>query len=737
MDNENLLQLEGAVENIVYRNEENGYTVIEISDGDDYITAVGIMPQANVGDTVKLTGVYTNHRNYGRQFSAQICEICRPTESADILRYLSSGAIKGIGASTAQRLVSEFGEATLDVMETQPERVALIKGISKSKALDFANQLKTNTGVRTLMLYLGEYGISNTSAVKIYNALGSGCVDRIRENPYILCQGDFSVSFESADFIAKKESLEPESGVRLRAGITYILRHNERNGHTCLPKEKLAAISADFLNVGIDRINNCMEEMLFDRTLIGETFDETEFVFTPQLHLSEMYVSSRIKMLLKFPAEKIKDIDREIENCEKTDGITYADLQKKAINSALTEGMLVLTGGPGTGKTTTLNAIIKILKDKGKKVLLSAPTGRAAQRMSELTGDEAKTLHRLLEVSWDKHDNPVFNKNERNQLKCDALIVDEVSMVDTFIFESVMRALPLGCRLVLVGDSDQLPSVGPGNVLGDLIDSGIIPVVRLNEIFRQAQQSLIVTNAHKIVNGEMPVLSNTDKDFFFLQRNNKTDVTNVIIDLCVNRLPKAYGYSAFDNIQVLSPSKKGELGTAELNSKLQNALNPKSDDKQEVTIGSKTFRTGDKVMQIKNNYDIRWFKDNGETGEGIFNGDIGIIEKIDKKTKIIKISFYDKTAAYTYESASDLDFAYAVTVHKSQGNEFDAVIIPMFQGPPQLYYRNLLYTAVTRAKKTLILVGNPHTVEYMVNNNRRTKRYSGLKEFLLRDDGLY
>lgn len=737
MDNENLLQLEGAVENIVYRNEENGYTVIEISDGDDYITAVGIMPQANVGDTVKLTGVYTNHRNYGRQFSAQICEICRPTESADILRYLSSGAIKGIGASTAQRLVSEFGEATLDVMETQPERVALIKGISKSKALDFANQLKTNTGVRTLMLYLGEYGISNTSAVKIYNALGAGCVDRIRENPYILCQGDFGVSFESADFIAKKESLEPESGVRLRAGITYILRHNERNGHTCLPKEKLAAISADFLNVGIDRINNCMEEMLFDRTLIGETFDEAEFVFTPQLHLSEMYVSSRIKMLLKFPAEKIKDIDREIENCEKNDGITYAELQKKAINSALTEGMLVLTGGPGTGKTTTLNAIIKILKDKGKKVLLSAPTGRAAQRMSELTGDEAKTLHRLLEVSWDKHDNPVFNKNERNQLKCDALIVDEVSMVDTFIFESVMRALPLGCRLVLVGDSDQLPSVGPGNVLGDLIDSGIIPVVRLNEIFRQAQQSLIVTNAHKIVNGEMPVLSNTDKDFFFLQRNNKTDVTNVIIDLCVNRLPKAYGYSAFDNIQVLSPSKKGELGTAELNSKLQNALNPKSDDKQEVTIGSKTFRTGDKVMQIKNNYDIRWFKDNGETGEGIFNGDIGIIEKIDKKVKIIKISFYDKTAAYTYESASDLDFAYAVTVHKSQGNEFDAVIIPMFQGPPQLYYRNLLYTAVTRAKKTLILVGNPHTVEYMVNNNRRTKRYSGLKEFLLRDDGLY
>lgn len=737
MDNENLLQLEGAVENIVYRNEENGYTVIEISDGEDYITAVGIMPQAGVGDTVKLTGVYTTHRNYGRQFSAKICEVCRPTESADILRYLSSGAIKGIGPSTARLLVSEFGEATLDVMENQPECVAALKGISKTKAQDFSLQLKTNTGVRTLMLYLGEYGISNTASVKIYNAFGPGCVDRIRDNPYILCEGDFGVSFESADFIAKKESLEPESGVRLRAGITYILRHNERNGHTCLPREKLIQISSEFLNVGIDRISDSMDEMLFDRSLIGDTIGVDGFVFTPQLHLNEMYISSRIKMLLKFPSEKIREIDKEIEKCEKCDGITYADLQKNAINSALSEGMLVLTGGPGTGKTTTLNAIIKILKSKGKDVLLSAPTGRAAQRMSELTGDEAKTLHRLLEVSWDKQDNPVFNKNERNQLKCDALIIDEVSMVDTYIFESVMRALPLGCRLILVGDSDQLPSVGPGNVLGDLIDSGIIPVVRLNEIFRQAQQSLIVTNAHKIVNGQMPVLNKADKDFFFLQRSNKTDVTNVIIDLCTNRLPEAYGYSAFDNIQVLSPSKKGELGTAELNFRLQNALNPKSEDKQEVTIGSKTFRTGDKVMQIKNNYDIRWFKDSGETGEGIFNGDIGIIEKIDKKVKMIKICFYDKTAAYTYESASDLDFAYAVTVHKSQGNEFDAVIIPMFPGPPQLYYRNLLYTAVTRAKKTLILVGNPHTVEYMVNNNRRTKRYSGLKEFLLRDDGLY
>lgn len=737
MNNENLLQLEGAVENIVYRNEENGYTVIEISDEDNYITAVGIMPQVSSGDIAKLTGSYITHKNYGRQFSVSICEICKPTEAADILRYLSSGAVKGIGSQTAQRLVNEFGESTLDVLENHPQKVAMLKGISLQKANDFSLQLKKNSGVRTLMLYLGEYGISNSSSVKIFNSFGPGCVDIIKQNPYVLCQGNFGVSFESADFIAKKENLESDSEVRIRAGISYILHHNERNGHTCLPKEKLIKVSSDFLGVETDLVSSCMDEMIFDRTIISDKIENTDFMFMPNVHLCEMYIASRIKMMLKFSSEKIKEIDKAIKLCEKEDGIEYADLQKEAITRALTEGMLILTGGPGTGKTTTLNAIIKILKNKGKTVLLSAPTGRAAQRMSELTGDEAKTLHRLLEVSWDKQDNPVFNKNERNQLKCDALIVDEVSMVDTFIFESVMRALAIGSRLILVGDSDQLPSVGPGNILSDLINSGIIPVVRLNEIFRQAQQSLIVTNAHKIVSGAMPVLNSADKDFFFLKRNNKSDAVNVITDLCRNRLPKAYGYSPFENIQVLSPSKKGELGTAELNNKLQNALNPKSPEKTEITIGTKIFRTGDKVMQIKNNYDICWYRDNGETGQGIFNGDIGIVEKIDKKNKSVQINFYDKIARYTYEHASDLDYAYAITVHKSQGNEFDAVIIPMFPGPPQLYYRNLLYTAVTRAKKMLVLVGTPQTVEYMVNNNRRTKRYSGLKEFLLHDETLY
>ncbi len=734
---ENLLQLEGNVENIVYRNEENGYTVLEIADGEDVITAVGSMPPVTAGDKVVLTGDFTEHKIYGRQFAARTCEICRPSESADILRYLSSGAIKGIGPSTAQRLVREFGDSTLEVMETQPERVALLKGISTEKALDFAAQLKTNAGIRTLMLYLGEYGISNTVAIRIFNAFGAQSVERIRENPYCLCQGGLGVPFERADFIAKREQMEHDSEVRVCAGLSYVLRHNEGGGHTCLPKDKLTQVAADFLGVPPERAAECLEQMLFDRSLIGDTVGGRDFVFTQQQHLNELYIASRIRMMLSFPAEPEKNVEKAVEELESSNGIRYADLQRQAISDALSEGMLVLTGGPGTGKTTTLNAIIRILKSRGKKVLLAAPTGRAAQRMSELTGDEAKTLHRLLGVNWDRNENPVFQKNEQNQLKCDALIIDEVSMVDSFIFASVMRALPLGCRLILVGDSDQLPSVGAGNVLGDLIESGLLPVVRLNEIFRQAQQSLIVTNAHKIVNGQMPVLNRSDGDFFFLFRSDRHEAAKVICDLCQTRLPNAYGYSPFENIQVLSPSKKGDLGTAELNERLQERLNPPSEDKAEVTIGGKTFREGDKVMQVKNNYDIRWFRENGETGEGVFNGDIGVIEKIDKRNKVIRVQFDDKSASLGFDACGDLDFSYAVTVHKSQGNEFDAVIIPMFSGPPQLYYRNLLYTAVTRAKKTLILIGVPQTVEYMVNNNRQTKRYTALKEFLTRGESIY
>lgn len=737
MEENNLLQIEGSVERIVYRNEDNGYTVLEIDvDGEEF-TAVGVMPQITAGDRARMLGSFTEHKSYGLQFSAQTCEVERPTGAADILRYLASGAVKGVGPTTARRLVDAFGENTLEVMENEPERVAMLRGISSDKAADFSVQLKSNEGIRKLVLFLGEYDISNAAAIRIFKALGPMAVRLIKENPYILCDGDFGISFESADKIAVRENLGGDAEIRVNAGILYILRRNEGNGHTCLPRDVLADTAARFLGVEVQSVEESMERLIFDRSLVSESFEGREFIFRQSMHLTELYISSRLKLLKGFPAESLRGIDNAIGICEKADGIVYDDLQKCAIKMALSEGFLVLTGGPGTGKTTTLNAIIKILQRNGQRVFLAAPTGRAAQRMTELTGNEAKTLHRLLEVAWDREDKPVFGKNEKNLLKCEALIIDEMSMVDVNIFESVLHALPVGCRLILVGDSDQLPSVGAGNVLGDLVESGVLPVVSLNKIFRQAQQSLIVTNAHRIVGGIMPILNSADKDFFFMPRANKNDVTNTILELCTTRLPKAYGYSPIDSIQVLCPSKKGELGTAELNLKLQEALNPKANSKDEATVGGKTFRVGDKVMQTKNNYDIRWERDDGETGEGVFNGDIGVILSIDRKNKLFRIRFFDKIAALSYENASELEFAYAVTVHKSQGNEFDCVIIPVFPGPSRLYYRNLLYTAVTRAKERLILVGNPYTVEMMVKNNRQTKRYSGLRYFLKRDDSIY
>ena len=736
MEEQKLLRLKGAVENIVYRNEDNGYTVMEISD-DETITAVGVMPQVGAGDVVVLYGNFTDHKSYGRQFVARTCEVTRPTEAADILRYLASGAVKGVGPYTARKLVDAFGSDTLEVMENHPERVALLRGISASRAEDYAEQLKANAGIRTLMIFLGEYGISNTAAIRIFKTFGAASVKMIQENPYILCDGDFGVSFQNADMIAVRENLGGNSEVRLRAGVQYILRHNEGNGHTCLPRDTLTDTTARFLNVDPESVRHCTEEMVFQRTLVSESFEGRAFLFRQSMFMTELYIASRVKLLMSFPAERMRNMEAEIALCEENDGIRYDDLQKQAIHMAFSEGFLVLTGGPGTGKTTTLNAIISIMQRSGQSVFLAAPTGRAAQRMTELTGHEAKTLHRLLEVAWDREDKPVFGKNEKNLLKCEALIIDEMSMVDVSIFESVLRALPTGCRLILVGDSDQLPSVGAGNVLGDLIESSVLPVVSLNKIFRQAQQSLIVTNAHRIVSGEMPILTEADKDFFFMPRYRKAEVTDTVLELCTTRLPRAYGYSPVESIQILCPSKKGELGTAELNLKLQEALNPHAEGKSEATIGAKIFRVGDKVMQTKNNYDIRWERDDGELGEGVFNGDIGVILSIECKTKTLRVRFFDKTAKFTFDSACELEFAYAVTVHKSQGNEFDCVIIPVFPGPRQLYYRNLLYTAVTRAKERLILVGDPHTVEIMVNNNRQTKRHSGLKFFLQRDDNIY
>ena len=729
--NEELLQLTGQVESIIYRNEENGYTVMELSANDSLITATGIMPLLSVGESVRLYGTVKNHPSYGEQFAVSTFERTMPESLDGILKYLSGGAVKGIGPATARRLVLEFGQDTLQVLENEPERVAKLRGFSEKKAREISEQLKGMIGIRELMVYLSAYNISPHACVKIWKHLGNQAIPAIEENPFILCEHGIGISFDAADRIALAHEQPKDARVRVRAALAYVLSHNRLNGHTCLPADKLNLATASLLEVEPAVCESALAEMLTEGSLVSAGFDGTDFIFLPAQYDTEQYIAARIKMLLRYPAMVIEGAEEKIAAIEAQDGIRYAGLQKQAIAAALTTGLLILTGGPGTGKTTTLNAIIRLLKESGQRVMLCAPTGRAAQRMTAVTGNEAKTIHRLLEVSYDIEDTPVFKRNERNLLNCDAVIIDEVSMVDCALLESLLRAMPLSCRLILVGDSNQLPSVGAGNVLHDLIASGMIPVVTLTEIFRQSMQSLIVMNAHRIIGGEAPDLSVKNNDFFFLRLYNPEEIAYTIGDLCNRRLKNTYGYNLFDHIQVLSPTRKGPLGTYELNNRLQALVNPRTTGG--VKVGMYTLYEGDKVMQSKNNYNILWKKENGEYGEGVFNGDIGVMTEINAAAKLYQVRFDDRIATYDGESVTDLEPAYACTVHKSQGNEFDCVIMPMYRCAPQLMYRNLLYTAVTRAKKMLILVGDEAALSQMIATNRRILRYSGLKHFLLTD----
>ena len=539
------------------------------------------------------------------------------------------------------------------------------------------------------------------------------------------------MEFTVADKLAESLEYDRANVERVKAGVLYVLRHNLLNGHTCLPADKLCTAAAQMLGVSLEDAQAALYALCRDFEAVCENFSGRDFIFLPKQHRSEVYSADRIRMMLKYPPQSIVGIDREIEEIERSEGIEYAQLQKEAIRAALDKGLLILTGGPGTGKTTTLNAIIRILMEQGEQVFLAAPTGRAAKRMSELTGQEAKTIHRMLQVDWDENDNPVFQRNERNPLECDAVVIDELSMVDAYVFESVLRALPVGCRLILVGDSDQLPSVGAGNVIGDLIASGIFPTVQLSEIFRQSMESLIVTNAHRIVGGEMPVLNVRSSDFFFMPAEDAHAVSELVLSLAVTRLPKSYGYSPVADIQVLCPGRKGEIGTIELNKRLRERINPQAKDKPQVSVNGALFRVGDKVMQVKNNYDLPWSRPDGTSGEGVYNGDMGIVTDIDRAAGCMRVLVDDREVLYDFEhAAAELELAYAVTVHKSQGNEFTAVIMPVFPGAPQLSYRNLLYTGITRAKKLLILVGRRSAVADMVANDRKTRRFSGLMRFL-------
>ncbi len=725
-----LLELCGSVEDIIYRNEQNGYTVLTLDCGDGETAAVGIMPDVAVGEELVVRGRWQTHKSYGEQFAVSSCTRSIPAGSAAILKYLSSKAVKGVGPATARRLVEMFGENTLEIIENEPLRLTEIKGISRDKAMKISAELKKIFGMREVIAFLDKYKIPPEVSVRIWREFGAASVETIEANPYVLCRDETGVSFEHADRIAASLNMAQDDELRIRAGIIHINTYNTNNGHTCLPKEKLAEVSAKFLKIDIEKICGVLENMINDKSLIQDVIGGREFVFLPDFYQSETYIADRIKMMKRFPPQRIEGIETAVEKFEALKGIKYAELQRRAILEAISGGLLILTGGPGTGKTTTLNAIIALLKDNGIKVQCAAPTGRAAQRMSDVTGCEAKTIHRLLEVEWDTRDRPYFKRNEHNILDCDALILDELSMVDTKLFESVLRALPMGYRLIMVGDSDQLPSIGAGNVLGDLIASKAVPVVALTEIFRQSMESLIVTNAHKIVRGEMPELARHDKDFFFLPCFSAEKIAETIVGLCTERLPKSYGYSALRDIQVLCPGRKGTLGVVELNKLLQSVLNPPAGANLDLNIGEYSLRYGDKVMQIRNNYDLIWTRGDNADGEGVFNGDIGTIVNVNSKAGTVSVQFDDKLVSYDRESVKDLELAYATTVHKSQGNEFEAVIMPVYRGAPQLYFRNLLYTAVTRARKLLILVGTQSTVETMVNNNKKTMRYTGLKEFL-------
>ena len=732
MDNQKVdisVELSGSVEDVIYKNADNGYTVINLGCDEGLIAVVGNLGDVNEGERLSLRGGWITSPKYGRQFKAAMCERSMPETESEISAYLGSGVIKGLGPAIAKKIVKQFGTEALDIIDNDCMQLTVIKGITSDKALYISNEYHKITGVNEVIKFLGEYNFGPAHAISVWSAFEHDSIKQIKTNPYILCTSGIDIDFRSVDRMAADLGFDAENSDRVRAGIVYVLHENANAGHTCLPTEKLRESVCD--NLGIERrqFESCLDDCEEKDWVVRITLGKREFVYLPEYYLAETYIAKKLAFMLRTSAQYEKDYSDEIRGVEFSENIQYEDLQRAAISACLTGSVFILTGGPGTGKTTTLNGVIKILKAQKKRILLCAPTGRAAKRMSDLTGEPARTIHRLLEVDFTAKGELKFKRNETNPLPADVVIADEMSMVDALLMCSLVRAIKPTSKFIMVGDSNQLPSVGAGNVLKDLIASHYIPSVELKEIFRQAAQSLIVTNAHRIVNGEFPVLDDRQNDFFFMNKSLESDIAELVIQLAKQRLPDTYGFSPIDDIQVLCPTKMGMAGTKELNKQLQSALNPPSQNKAELKFFDVIFRTGDKVMQTKNDYDVLWTKNN-EKGSGIFNGDIGIIRSVDRFSQNVTIDFEGRVAIYISEMLRRLEHAYAITIHKSQGSEYDAVIIPITAFTHNLLYRNLLYTGVTRAKKMIIVIGTKELVKTMVDNNRKMLRYSLLRPLL-------
>lgn len=731
----------GIVDSIIYQNEDNGYVVFEMEDTSGYpVTVTGIIPYLTDGDKLTVTGKWVNHKTYGKQFEAQTYEKTLPAEESDILRYLSSGAVKGIGPKTAQKIVEQFGTDAFKVIEEHPDWLAEVPGITRKKAETISENFKSISGARAVMMFCRDLFTPQT-AMKIYKKWGGAAVDKIRANPYRLCEDFRGISFSRADGIAMSMGLDPASSERIIHGAVYVLRaESARSGHTCLPLDDLIRCTCDLLFGGdsgkIADITSVIEEALTKLTLVPVKKGGIRYIYEPRTYTAELYIAEKLKKIDKLcPRMNVSDARLMIEKCEAQSGIQYAEAQRQALFTAMSEGVMVLTGGPGTGKTTIIKGLISIFSSLDFEVALAAPTGRAAKRMSEATSHEAKTIHRLLEMdaaSSDIEGGAKFLRDENNTLDADAVIIDESSMIDVYLMEALLKAIKNGARLILIGDSDQLPSVGCGNVLGDVIDSGIYPTVRLSEIFRQSESSLIITNAHRINDGQMPILDKRDSDFFFLPRETEEGIAATVTDLFCNRLPKSYGEDMITKTQVITPSRKGLSGTDNLNAMIQSVLNPADKGKKEKKSRDVIFRVGDRIMQTKNNYTIEWESDDGKTGMGIYNGDIGVINNIDTDENTLEVQFDDRRCTLDFTALDEIDHAYAITVHKSQGSEYSAVIIPLYSCAPMLLSRNLLYTAVTRGARMVILVGKLSVLGAMIQNDRHVTRCTMLKDFIIK-----